>query len=144
MAPLDPTLEKQICSFLATYAEQVQRTRSMAEQLDGNQATDALTEADWVEACRESAEYVLDTAPHLLERVLIATANDPDDVESRPTANCGCGYPLIWIHGAWEHDAAPSLWGGDHDAHADEPLTDARRYWDEQDGVVPPVRRKLF
>ena len=40
----------------------------------------------------------------------------------RPTASCGCGYDLVWINGQWEHDAAPSLWGGDHEPDAPEPV----------------------
>jgi hypothetical protein len=38
-----------------------------------------------------------------------------------PTATCGCGYDLIWIDGHWEHDAAPSLWGDDHEPDAPAP-----------------------
>jgi hypothetical protein len=56
----------------------------------------------------------------------------------RPTASCGCGYDLVWINGAWEHDAAPSLWGGDHDPDAPKPEDEeARKFWDHHDLGLP-------
>ena len=60
----------------------------------------------------------------------------------RPTASCGCGYDLVWVNGQWEHDAAPSLWGGDHDPDAPEPVDLDRVFWDEQDlGPSKPVMK---
>lgn len=41
--------------------------------------------------------------------------------DDAPTAICGCGFQLIWIDEHWEHDAAPSLWGNDHDPDAEPP-----------------------
>src|SRR3954470_4884949 len=60
-----------------------------------------------------------------------------DDTTDRPRETCGCGYELVWVDGEWQHDAAPYLWGDDHDANAPEPpLTDPeRRYWDDEDYV---------
>lgn len=61
---------------------------------------------------------------------------DHDDVTIRPTDHCGCGYPVVWVNGHWEHDAAPYLWGDDHEADAPEPTGGAREYWDVEDGVT--------
>jgi hypothetical protein len=51
----------------------------------------------------------------------------------RPTTSCGCGYELIWVDGHWEHDAAPYLWGDDHDADEPAPDGQARVDWDLYD-----------
>jgi hypothetical protein len=61
----------------------------------------------------------------------------PCRTPERPTDTCDCGHRLLWIGGAWEHDAAPSLWGNDHNPSADDPAPDdlARTHWDRQDGV---------
>jgi len=61
-----------------------------------------------------------------------------DATPARPEAFCGCGYTLIWCAGGWEHDAAPYLWGDDHDPDAPEPATGdpGRRYWDTNDGAA--------
>jgi len=56
-------------------------------------------------------------------------------IPERPYGVCGCGYPIVWVCGHWEHDAAPSLWGDDHDPDDMEPVGLDRDYWDEQDGV---------
>jgi hypothetical protein len=55
---------------------------------------------------------------------------------ARPTASCGCGHSLIWCDNHWEHDAAPFLWGDDHepDEHAPSKDDPARIYWDKKDG----------
>ena len=57
-------------------------------------------------------------------------------VPPRPTAECGCGYELVWCAERWEHNAAPYLWGDDHEPDAPEPMLSdpARVYWDEVDG----------
>jgi hypothetical protein len=62
----------------------------------------------------------------------------PCRTPDRPTDTCGCGHPLLWIQGAWEHDAAPSLWGNDHNPSADDPAPEdlGRTYWDRQDGLL--------
>jgi hypothetical protein len=64
-------------------------------------------------------------------------SDDEVDVTVRPTSSCSCGYEVVWVNGAWEHDAAPSFWGDDHDANADAPDVEdpARKYWDIEDGV---------
>lgn len=67
---------------------------------------------------------------------LIRADQIPVDETVRPTDTCGCGSPLIWVGGHWEHDAAPYLWGDDHDAQAPEPTGPAREYWDKEDGVT--------
>lgn len=51
----------------------------------------------------------------------------------RPTASCGCGYDLIWINGNWEHDAAPSLWGDDHQPDIPAATGPAATHWNQQD-----------
>lgn len=58
------------------------------------------------------------------------------DEDARPETRCGCGYPLVWVEGRWEHDAAPHLWGNDHSAEAPEPTGPAREYWDAVDGIT--------
>lgn len=62
---------------------------------------------------------------------------EQDEIPSRPTTNCGCGHPLIWVGGCWQHDAAPYLWGDDHDPDAEDPHEGdpTRTYWDQEDGV---------
>ena len=55
----------------------------------------------------------------------------------RPTTTCGCGYDLIWVTGEWQHNAAPGLWGDDHDPDAEAPDEAARIFWDLEDGVEP-------
>lgn len=57
--------------------------------------------------------------------------------KDRPRDSCGCGYEIVWVAGGWEHDAAPSLWGNDHEIDTPEPETEARRHWDEEDGIEP-------
>lgn len=64
-----------------------------------------------------------------------AGQGDADDVTIRPTTTCGCGSPLVWVGGHWEHDAAPYLWGDDHEPNEPPPTGGAREYWDEEDGV---------
>lgn len=32
-----------------------------------------------------------------------------------PRTDCGCGYEIIFTPEGWQHDAAPYLWGDDHD-----------------------------
>jgi len=56
----------------------------------------------------------------------------------RPEAFCGCGHILIWCAGEWQHNAAPYLWGDDHDPHAPAPAAadPGRLYWDKNDGVT--------
>lgn len=71
------------------------------------------------------------TAYH--EAAAKADATDPD---VRPRSVCGCGYELVWMSGQWEHDAAPSLWGDDHDPDEPAPTGPQREHWDRQDGVV--------
>lgn len=72
----------------------------------------------------------------LLERSRHEQQPDGNPASERPRTDC-CGYDLVWVCGHWEHDAAPSLWGDDHDADAPPPEDEeARRYWDEQDGVI--------
>lgn len=68
-----------------------------------------------------------------------ASVSDPADVSARPEDVCGCGYTLIWVEGEWQHDAAPSLWGDDHDADAPEPTGPAREHWDRIDFVTEDV-----
>lgn len=46
---------------------------------------------------------------------------DPAD-DYAPRSHCvGCGFPLVYLYGEWQHDAAPDAWGNDHDP---EPGTD--------------------
>ena len=33
-----------------------------------------------------------------------------------PRSTCGCGFTIILTEDGWQHDAAPYLWGDDHDA----------------------------
>lgn len=65
-----------------------------------------------------------------------ASEPDPNDISYRPQTSCGCGYPLVWCNGEWQHDAAPYLWGDDHDPDEPEPTGPAREHWDAQDGVT--------
>lgn len=38
-----------------------------------------------------------------------------------PTSMCGCGFDLVYdLHQGWYHDAAPELWGDDHDPNVDQ------------------------
>lgn len=69
-------------------------------------------------------------------------ANDDGDDETdgdmnvRPRTVCGCGYQLVWTDGEWQHDAAPSLWGNDHDPDAEPPAEgEGRWHWDEADCI---------
>jgi len=68
--------------------------------------------------------------------IVVRERPSADDATVRPTADCGCGYTLVWVEGQWQHDAAPSLWGDDHDPDAPEPTGAAREYWDREDGVI--------
>ena len=74
----------------------------------------------------------------LLQRVLKDQGFDalvpPPATPPRPTDTCGCGYDLVWVDGEWQHDAAESLWGGDHAPSAEPPTGERRAYWDDQDG----------
>lgn len=67
-----------------------------------------------------------------LDAVIGAADEDP----ARPRTECDCGYELVWIVGDWEHDAAPSLWGDDHDPSATPATGPAREFWDGQDGLL--------
>lgn len=81
------------------------------------------------------AQLLRDTGQALIAQAAFLLGYD-DDVTIRPTADCGCGFPLVWVAGHWEHDAAPYLWGDDHDPDAPEPTGPARDYWDSEDGVT--------
>lgn len=65
------------------------------------------------------------------------------EVLARPTGSCGCGFELVWVEGRWEHNAAPSLWGDDHDTDLPPPTGEAREFWDVRDGVTPPIDGRL-
>lgn len=53
-------------------------------------------------------------------------SDDDDSDDTYPTASCGCGFDLIYTADGWQHQAAPYLWGDDHDADPG-PLDDATR-----------------
>ena len=44
---------------------------------------------------------------------------------------------VVWTPEGWQHDAAPYVWGDDHDVDTPDPDPDnpARKYWDIEDGV---------
>lgn len=68
-----------------------------------------------------------------------ATATRTGVFDERPTATCGCGFGLVWVEGEWQHDAAPALWGDDHDApsaNEEPPNPEARAHWDAEDGIT--------
>lgn len=52
--------------------------------------------------------------------------SDDEDDDTYPKASCGCGFELIYTAEGWQHDAAPYLWGDDHDADPGQ-LDDATR-----------------
>lgn len=127
-------------------------------------APDALTSGEYVRLCRpDGTEYAYwdaeewTTDPALVMGAIInaaaglrplddqpgtaaagATAGEDDSFPDRPRIPCGCGYDLVYISGDWEHDAAPSLWGDDHDPDGDFDEADPAviRYWDIQDCVI--------
>jgi hypothetical protein len=61
---------------------------------------------------------------------------NPDRLRS----NCGCGVEVIWTPQGWQHDAAPYIWGDDHDVDLPDPSPEhpAVKYWDIMDGVREP------
>lgn len=67
---------------------------------------------------------------------LVAIWAQISDCPSRPRQLCGCGYEVVWVRGDWEHDAAPGLWGEDHDIDAAAPDGQIRGHWDSEDGVI--------
>lgn len=81
--------------------------------------------------------YVPGESNHRLIRLLEDEKDLPaDNNPARPVDTCGCGHPLIWVGGHWEHDAAPYLWGDDHDPDAAKPEGPLREHWDQADGVI--------
>lgn len=45
-------------------------------------------------------------------------------------SDCGCGYELIFTEEGWQHDAAPYLWGDDHDPDPDDEAVKLARRWE--------------
>ena len=58
------------------------------------------------------------------------------DERTRPRKFCGCGVMCVWVSGEWQHDAAPALWGDDHDADMPAPTGPGREHWDRIDFVT--------
>ena len=71
-----------------------------------------------------------------LERGLDVPAGDEEDEGHPvyPTAVCGCGSELIYTPEGWQHDAAPWVWGDDHDPDPDpEAIAEAAAWQAEYD-----------
>jgi hypothetical protein len=76
------------------------------------------------------------------DRDVIFTSYSDDGPPDRIRAHCGCGYEIVWTDDGWQHDAAPYLWGNDHEPDNPEPdPTDPRRlYWEREDGYTDASR----
>jgi len=54
---------------------------------------------------------------------------EPDDddedepIEAGDEVTCGCGFPILWTGEVWQHNAAPYLWGDDHEARPPRDVT---------------------
>lgn len=89
---------------------------------------DAPTEAEAVAALTkrvtEAGLDVLETSGNAFES---------EDSEY-PTSTCGCGHDITYYgeDEGWQHNAAPFVWGDDHDAHPEEEGKRAAEAYDRE------------
>lgn len=74
-----------------------------------------------------TAHYAVEDARLALTRLAREAdkgiVTQPSRGDALPRTGCGCGYELVYVDGEWQHDAAPSLWGNDHDPDPDEDVS---------------------
>lgn len=120
------------------YGDEERSAEALGESIEAHLHTVTVTNRFEIEAVTVGALREVYEVLHEEHEELEAALREGNGDYERPTSSCGCGYEVVWVNGHWEHDAPPSFWGDDHDAHADEPDEDdpARVYWDIEDGIV--------